>query len=307
MKCIVGIDLGGTNLRMGTVWENGWLDNYQIQSSQFLSEERAADLLVQEIQVYLNGYNLGAEVQAITIGVPSSVSKDKKRIYSTPNIRGLDNVNLTDKLEQYFHIPVYLDRDVNFLLMNDIEHLHLDTSLSQTILGMYLGTGFGNAIYIDGKIYEGKNGVAGELGHIPLYGVADTCACGNKGCSETRASGRYLAHIRETLFSNTSFENLFLEHGQSEELVKFVDDVGLVIAIEINLLDPDHVILAGGVISMSGFPKQELIKAINKRLRRPYPYEDIHYLFTEHTQQSGIYGGYYYIKNDVNKNKKIFL
>ncbi|MGF0039763.1 allose kinase [Peptoniphilaceae bacterium SGI.131] len=302
MNCVIGIDIGGTNLRIGTVWDDGRFENFLIKSSKFLNENRADILLSKEISEYIEKNNLKDRVRAITIGVPSSVSKDKKKIYSTPNIKGLDNVNLTEKLEEYLKLPIFLDRDVNFLLMNDIVTYELDKTGRETILGMYLGTGFGNAIYINGNIYEGKNGVAGELGHIPLYGVDDLCACGNTGCTETRVSGRYLAHIKEECFADTSFEDLFVDHKDSTQLRKFIDDIGLVIATEINILDPDYVILAGGVISMNGFPKAYLLESINKRLRRPYPLENIEYIFAEHKQESGVRGGYYYVDKYFNKN-----
>ena len=81
---------------------------------------------------------------------------------------------------------------IHIFLVNDIKTHHLDPERERTILGFYLGTGFGNAVYINGQLHVGKNGVAGELGHIPMYGIDEACTCGNIGCSETRCSGRYL-------------------------------------------------------------------------------------------------------------------
>lgn len=299
MDCFVGVDIGGTNVRIGTVYENRKLENFERKSSRYLSNPDASGHLTSEIRAYLERHALTDRVKGITIGVPSCVSKDGSRIYTTPNLEGLEDTDLGKILREALHVPVLIDRDVNFLLINDIATHNLDTDGDKTIVGMYLGTGFGNAIYIGGDLYRGKNGVAGELGHIPMYENTDICPCGNVGCTETRVSGRYLSHLRDVFFPETSIGELFLHHGDSVPLRKFVDDTGLIIAIEINLLDPDYVILGGGVFGMEGFPMEDLKSSIRKRLRRPYPQENIEYVIAKHTQESGVLGGAIYAKQHL--------
>lgn len=82
--------------------------------------------------------------------------------------------------------------DVVFLFAHDISALALNTR--GTIIGVYFGTGIGNAIFMNGSFYSGKNGVAGELGHVPMKGGLRRCGCHKIGCLETEASGRRLAH-----------------------------------------------------------------------------------------------------------------
>lgn len=195
---------------------------------------------------------------------------------------------------------MYIDRDVNYLLLNDIQVNNLDIEGEKTILGFYVGTGFGNAIYINGNIYSGKNGVAGELGHIPMYGVAKQCSCGNKGCAETICSGLYLEKITKEFFPNTLIDDVFIKHSKEPIIEQFVKSIGIIMTTEINILDPDYVIFAGGVISMKGFPKDFLITEMKKSIRKPYPEKNIEFIFTEHTQQSGVLGSAAYV---FGKNK----
>lgn len=298
----IGVDIGGTNFRIGMVEDNKSVKNFIQKSSSILKEENAEYYLYKEIKSYVDSNNLNNKIDAITIGVPSCVSKDKTRIITTPNLSGLENVDLSKYLFDKLNIPIFLERDVNFLIVNDVQKYDLIKNGNETILGMYVGTGFGNAIIINGELYYGKNGVAGELGHIPLYGVEDVCNCNNIGCAETRASGWYLAKLREKYFSETEFSDLFTYNGSNEILQKYVDDIAIVVSTEINILDPDYVIFAGGVISMNDFPKDCLIGSINKRLRKPYPLEGIKYIFSEHKQESGIIGGNIYARENLEVN-----
>lgn len=285
---VIGIDIGGTNFRIGMVSEQGELEHFQKKSSAILTAGDAVTTLAAQITAYIDEQGAHGQIKAVAMGFPSIVSKDKKTLYSTPNLAGFDNINLKDPLEKLLGIPIFIDRDVNFLLQNDIRQLGLDPR--QTILGFYVGTGFGNAVYIEGKFYSGKNGVAGELGHIPLYGVQEYCTCGNLGCAETRCSGRHLEELVKANFPQTEIFNVFAEHGDDPRVIEYVKELAVPIATEINILDPDVSIIAGGVVIMNGFPRDILEKEIRARVRHPYPAQNLQLLFTEHTQQSGVLG-----------------
>jgi len=287
-KYVIGIDIGGTNLRMGMVTQDGELSHFIKKSSSVLSTGQAVDALEEQISAYIDQFDARNQVNAIAIGIPSIVSKDKKVLYSTPNLDGFNNINIPDPLSERLGVPVFIDRDVNFLLLNDIRQCKLDES--KTILGFYVGTGLGNAICIEGKFLSGKNGVAGELGHIPMYGLTQKCTCGNIGCSEVLCSGRHLEELVKTNFPGTEISNVFTLHGDDEIITRFVTDLAIPIATEINILDPDYIVIGGGVISMCDFPKEKLIQAIYQCARKPYPAENLQIVFSKHTPQSGVLG-----------------
>lgn len=288
MAYTLGIDIGGTNFRIGLVGENGDVHYFEKKSSQAFQGGDAVLRLQQEIETYLKKYVNGAKPRAAAIGVPSMVSKDKKTIYSTPNLKAFDQIYFGDTLEKKLGFPVFLDRDVNYLLQNDMYQLGLEPD--GTILGFYIGTGFGNAIFMNGEFYSGKNGAAGELGHIPLYGLNESCTCGNQACSEVRCSGRYLERLAAQAFPDIPVRNIFIEAGEDPRIQKYVEDLAVPIATEVNILDPDYCVLSGGVILMPDFPKEQLLEAVRRYSRKPYPASNLSILFSRHTQESGVLG-----------------
>lgn len=162
----------------------------------------------------------------------------------------------------------------------------------------------GNAVYINGQLHVGKNGVAGELGHIPMYGIDEICTCGNVGCSETRCSGRYLMYLADTCFPDTDISEVFVKHGDDPRILEYVDTLAIPMATEINILDPDYVIMAGGVMMMKDFPMERLIWAVKERARKPFPSENLEFVFPEHTQDSGVIGGAYAAFDKLEKMKR---
>ena len=121
-------------------------------------------------------------------------------------------------MERELGVPTYINRDVNFLLFYDTYFHGLPSHA--TVLGFYVGTGFGNAVSVDGKLLLGKNGVAAELGHIPVLGKDTPCGCGTRGCVESYASGLGLERIQSHSFPHTPVGRLFKEHGDAPELLE---------------------------------------------------------------------------------------
>ena len=284
---VLGVDIGGTNFRMGCVDANGNTVHFEKSSSRLFQTEGAV-ALARCIKNYIKAHNLDGQLLAVGIGVPSMVSKDRQKILSTPNLKGFDRISLPSELESLLKLPVFLDRDVNYLLLDDCNTLHLHDK--SCVLGFYVGTGLGNAILMHGQIYRGQNGAAGELGHIPLYAVEDVCTCQNIGCAETRMSGRYLEMLAQKHFPREDVHFLFELHPDDPILMEFVRSLAIPIATEITILDPSAVILSGGVLYMPNFPREFLKTEILKNLRKPYPYETIEIHYIDHTPESAVRG-----------------
>lgn len=285
----IGIDIGGTNFRIGTVNARGEVLDFETNSSRMFDHADVIEVLSHAVMGYMERHDLRGKISGVGVGVPAIVSKDKQTILSAPNLKGFDNLRFADALSEKLTLPVFLDRDVNFLLRNDMRKLALPAD--KTVLGFYVGTGFGNAIYLDGRFYAGKNGAAGELGHVPLLDVEERCTCGNMGCSEVRCSGRYLELLAAKHFPNTPIRQVFAAHPNDPVLLKYVQDLAVPIATELNILDPDYAVLAGGVLYMPGFPQETLLESVREKVRRPYPAKNLDIRFTEHNQQSGVCGG----------------
>ncbi len=284
----LGIDIGGTNFRMGIVGGDGKIHSFTRTPSNVFSVGNAVEILLREIKVYLKQSGYEGRIKAAAAGIPATVSKDKKSVLSSPNLKAFDGVTISEDFESALGFSFYIDRDVNFLLQNDIAKLGL--SGEKTVLGFYIGTGFGNAISFGGKVYSGCNGTAGELGHVPILGSKDMCTCGNVGCIETRCSGKALEELAAKHFPDDDIKKIFTLHGDSEIIREFIKDLSIPITTEINILDPDCCVIGGGVVDMCDFPKELLLDAIRERVRKPYPEQSLNVIFTKHDQQSGVFG-----------------
>ena len=298
-KYVIGMDIGGTNIRIGAKKNTEELVAFiKIPRTDILNGYNSVDSLANFIQHYIDNELDGGEVEAVAIGFPSTLSKDRKTILQTPNIEGLDNLPIVDLLEKKLGIKVVVDRDVNMLFYRDMD---VNSLPKKGIgIGIYIGTGIGNAIFINGEPLIGKDGVAGELGHIPRIGGNKKCGCGNKGCSECYASGLHLVDILRENFIDTKIEYVFTNHKDHPVLNDYVDAIACVIATEVNILNPDFIVIGGGVINMDNFPKSLLEEYLYKHARKPYPAKGLTIYYSKDDTKNGVKGAIVYAQNNLN-------
>lgn len=286
---ILGIDVGGTNIRAGLVDKNYQLSDFVIESSeQLMDDKQAVNHLISFIKKIMKRLESNKEIIGISIGFPSTIDKDRKKILSTPNIVGLDNIEIVDRLEEVLHIKTYINKDVNMLMLFDMFYHNIGDQ--GVVAGFYLGTGLGNAICINGNLLIGKNGAAAELGHIPTRDNQEQCGCGNQGCVENYASGRYLRRICLEKLNDTFIGDVFLNYSHHPTIKKFITDLAIPVAAEINILDPHYIIIGGGLIHMKNFPKKQLETAIHQYTRKPYPEQNMEIVYSIHGQENGVIG-----------------
>ncbi|NLI21519.1 MAG: allose kinase [Clostridiales bacterium] len=266
---MIGIDIGGTHVRIGAVDESGEILGHRILSSrQYLSMSNPADALVRDIAAFRR--DTPGEPRGVCIGIPGVIGGDRSTVLSVPNLPVLDGVNLRAALEQGVCAPALVVHEVLLLLTNDMRAQNLRNL--DIVMAVYLGTGIGNAMYIHGRLLEGKNGVSGELGHLPIPWDNAPCPCGNVGCVELYASGKRLEAIREQYYPEAKdFAAMFAAPERHPEIDRYLDCVACTVAAEVNILDPDCVLLGGGVLSIANYPYEELLGLIRKHTRKPYP------------------------------------
>lgn len=309
IQCVVGLDIGGTNCRIGLVDQSNNLYHPQIFNTAELQINGSfLDGLLDFTKDYIDQYQTDYTIAAISMGFPSTISSDREVLISTPNIEGLNNIPIISLCKKIFNIPVFVNRDVNMLLFHDIQYFQIPQN--EIILGFYIGTGLGNAIYINNEILLGKNGVAGELGHIPILGSKKKCSCGNEGCIEAIAAGRYLEELCQTRFTDTPIKDIYLNHTDTPEIREQVEYLSIPIATEINIFDPHYIILGGGILQMEGFPKNLLEEFIIKHSRKPYPADGLSILYALTEQENGIIGagiyGFHMLKELSQASRKDF-
>ncbi|HEY0208529.1 allose kinase [Acerihabitans sp.] len=269
---IVGVDMGATHIRICLLSPDGQVLVTAKERSLPVVENGMAEGLAGFIGRFIA--ERGAGVAAVMIGFPASIARDRKRIMSTPNLpcAASEFVDLADNLARRLQCPVAFERDVNLQLSYDVSERRLGDKL---VLGCYLGTGFGFSVWLNGAPYVGAHGVAGELGHIPLGDDAARCGCGNKGCLETLCSGVALARWYQGAARDYPLSDIFTCAGDDSYITGFIDTAAKAIATGVNLFDPEHVLLGGGVMDMENFPYPRLIARAGDFIRKPLPYEEI--------------------------------
>lgn len=282
---IIGIDIGGTHFRIGTVAVDESVSDFRrIPVKQvFFTDDPLGDL-----KNFLGDYLQNKQVRAVSIGFPATLDAARQTVLQAPNVAFMENLPVVAALTETFEIPIFIERDVTMALCHDCQKHQIP--MGGIVCGIYYGTGIGNAISINGIPLIGRNGTAGELGHIPVDGSDAVCGCGNTGCMESLAGGKYLAHLQETRYPNTPIGELFARHGEDAELLRFVDRMAITAATEINILNPHYILIGGGIPSMKDFPRQRLLEQIHRHTRKPFPAEDLNILFTEDREDKAVIG-----------------
>lgn len=288
-RYVLGMDIGGTNIRAAMQRESGGTEHFvKLPRESVLGGDPPVEALAGYIESYTARYAGGRPPAAVAIGFPATVDAARRRVLQAPNIPGLDGLPVADELEGLLRVPVHIEKDVNLLFYSDMADLGLP---AQGVgIGVYVGTGIGNAIFLNGEPLPGKNGVSGELGHLPRAGGREKCGCGNTGCSECYASGWRLVQLRDQYFPDTELPELFTRFAPAPELAAYVDEIACAVAAEINILDPEYIVLGGGVLNMKDFPMEALKAGIYRHTRKPYPAESLSFYQSKDQAENGVRG-----------------
>jgi allose kinase len=120
---------------------------------------------------------------------------------------------------------------------------------------------------------------------------------------ETIASGRYLGVLMEERFPGEPISEVFTRHKDSNVIREYIEGLSVPVATEINLFDPDYVVLGGGVLQMQDFPMDLLLKMIETHTRKPLPYDNLKIIISSQNQESGVIGAGMYAYGQMRKGK----
>jgi len=301
MKYYLSLEIGGTNMRLGVVDEAFQLCRFDKRPTQALSDannpiDYLEALLLPSIREF------GREnLLCLTVSLASLMDKDREMCFSSPNIRGFDGIPLRKLLSEQLGLPVVLERDVNTSLLYEMRKCGRGTH--GIVVGVFLGTGLGNAMAIDGKIYIGNTGSSCELGHIPVPHLEAMCGCGKAGCIELLASGRRLATLAQETY-HCPVADIFRLYGAEAAVQDVVDMAALATAAEITIVDPAYVILGGGVVDMEGFPMERFTHTVAQNLRTPNPRASLLLVRASGDVAAGVIGAAIHASNlRANKNE----
>lgn len=284
MQQFLGVDIGGTHTRLIIMDSQQQFSGYhKVKTADWAQQPQPLQGLAELIGAALPA--LGDT--RVMLGLPGILSRDRARVLSLPFIPALDNQPVAAQLAQALGVEVRMDKDVNHLMWWDLTRL---PQLPRVAAGVYLGTGMGNSLWLDGAFYHGAHGAAGELGHIPWPGLETACRCGKRGCVESVTAGHWLAAWAAARAPETAIGALFATLGEHPDLQAFITRLAQAIATEMNIFDPEHLVLGGGVLAMPGFPQASLVAQIRAHLRAPQPAAGLAITFSDVTDETGCRG-----------------
>lgn len=268
---IIGVDLGGTNIEAAAVRDGDVLASKKKKTKPYKGTEAVIDRIEKTIRKVLDKIDDPSEVAAICIGAPGAVEPNTGIVLTAPNL-GWEDVPLADELSSRFDIPVIVDNDVNVGVVG--EHVHGAGQGALHMVGIFVGTGIGGGIIVDGTPHYGWRGVAGEIGHMVVKPRGRKCGCGRNGCVEAYASKTAMEKIiREEMERGRETEVFdIMEEKGKEKLTSSVIEasldagdalmheairnaqyyLGLLTANLINVLDPEVIVFGGGVVERLG-------------------------------------------------------
>lgn len=271
-RWVVGVDIGGTNLVVGVVpFDGGDPVGLRTRSTE---PERGADAAVADI-VRMAEDAIGETLDlhggdrsnfcGAGIGCPGPLDLRAGTVIATPNL-GWRDYPIRDRIADALELPASLDNDANCATYGE---WWLGAGRGATsLVGITLGTGIGGGLILDGRLVRGASNVAGEIGHTTIDFTGRRCACGNYGCLEAYASGPNIAaRAREGL--EAGYESILPElvegdlkritaatvydallrgdHYAHEVMTETAKILGAGIANMVNLLNPERVVVVGGV------------------------------------------------------------
>jgi glucokinase len=277
-RLIFSADLGGTHLRAGLIDENGRIIRQVKQSTP--AGEKPGCVVNALVACAAEMHSFGSEeFDAASVVVPGTVNREKTAVVEAPNLPSLDNFGLKAALERELAVPVLIENDANAAAVGE---MWLGAGRgARNLICITLGTGVGGGIILDGKLWRGTDGSAGELGHTsvdPFNGPE--CKCGSTGCLEMFASATAIVRLaRESLnrFPGTTLHDQCLTASKIYDAAKSGDELSLMVfktvgkylgvglANLINILSPEVIVIGGGVANGWELFEGPMREEINKR------------------------------------------
>ncbi len=318
---ILGIDLGGTKIASAVVDDRGaTLSRDEVSTPADEGTEAVIETLLKSGRRALDRAGISIDdLASIGIGAPGLVNAATGIVHTSPNLPGWRDVPLRDLLDRAFGNKVFVINDAKAAAVGEF-HFGAGRGCRHFIYTT-LSTGIGGGIVIDGQIYTGATGMAGEIGHMVIDDEGPLCSCGNHGCWEMLASGTALAReARRRIESGASTIMLDkvggeidkidarLVHGAAiegdalaVELIKRTAYyIGVGLANIVNIFNPERIVIGGGLANIGDI----LLKpAYEEAARRAFsqPFQAVQFVTAELGGDSGIIGAAAYARQQMQK------
>ncbi|HLF17961.1 MAG TPA: ROK family protein [Candidatus Omnitrophota bacterium] len=302
-KYIIGIDVGGTNVKLGLVNPKGKLiARSRLNTKSYMHRKsKLIDAIAKEAVELINSKSLKkSQILGVGLGLPGFIDPQKGLVRFLPNIPGWRRVPLSSILRRKLNLPVFIDNDVNLVTLAEWKK---GAGVGcKNLICLTLGTGVGSGIVIGNRFYRGEDYVAGEIGHIPYLDKTLERYVGNAVLQAKAAKIFRKKNIRlEEVFALASNGNArAIEFWQQAGA-----HIGFVLAGIVNLLNPKLIIVGGGVSNNFRY----LAPAIKKTIRQKsikVAGASVRIVRAKLGDDAGIFGAYFLVK-DAFIDRKSYL
>ncbi|MCI0744027.1 MAG: ROK family protein [Verrucomicrobia subdivision 3 bacterium] len=315
----IGVDLGGTKIYAG-VFDPGLalVGTTKLSTKSDRGHAAVIERLARCVRDAIDECDLSSKnIRAVGVGAPGTVDGETGRVVFAPNL-GWQNVPLQKELQKQLEMPVFVGNDCT-LGMLGVYAQELKAKPSH-VIGIFIGTGIGGGLILNGEPYTGAGHAAGEVGHMVINMGGPKCACGNQGCLEAVASRtaifrRVAAAVKDgqkTILTDMLGDELKdLRSGdlrkairRGDKLVERVvsdaaDCIGIAVGNLINIFSPEIVVLGGGVIEALD---DEMLPTISKIARQhvlPGTEKSIEIISSKLGDHAGIVGAAVFARQSV--------
>lgn len=283
----IGVDLGGTNIETAAVQNGRVLASKKIKTKAAKGAKVVIKRIAKTSRAVMEKMDAQpSDFQALCIGAPGAVVPETGLVKKAPNL-GWKDIPLAKILREHLGIPVFVDNDVNIGAVG--EYTYGAGRGAEHMVGIFIGTGIGGGVIINGEIHYGCRGAAGEIGHMVVVPRGRLCGCGKRGCVEAYASKAAMIKIiqeelemgrKSSLAGLVSKKGVLrLSSSQISDALAAGDELmtevlqeaqfylALLTANLVNLLDPDLIVFGGGMVEQLGEP---FLKPIRETAREYY-------------------------------------
>ncbi len=308
---VIGVDMGGTKTLAAVVNASGSiLATAKIPTQAKDDTSIVIDRISDCIKEALQKSDIPEDtIRAIGIGAPGPLDPETGVVIFAPNL-GWKDVPLKTELEQRTGIPTFVDNDVNVGTLG--EHTYGSGRGVQNLVGIFIGTGIGGGIIMNGKLFHGASKTAGEIGHIIVQEGGPKCGCGNRGCLEALASRTAITkQLRNSIRKKgkksviTELTDNNLQQIRSGTLAKALRSkdkltrkifkkttkyLGVGIGSIVNFLNPEMIVLGGGVVEALDHDFIKNIRKATKKFALPNTLKGVQIVRAQLGDDAGVLG-----------------
>lgn len=281
----IGIDVGGTNVKIALVNDEGKiLYSNSVPTRAEMGYEYTVNNIKQAIYDLLKETKLEPkDIQGIGFGFPGQVDYKAGIVRNAPNIPGWVEIPIAKIFEDEFHIPTRVDNDVRCAALGELNYGA--GKGCENLICITVGTGIGSGLVVNSKLVRGASNAAGEIGHIKLQmNGGPICGCGDTGCLEAFASGPAIVALAEDYIKGGK-STKYRELANGAPITPYIvceaakagdpvaqriftiigEYIGIGMASVVNLLNPEKIIIGGGVADAGEYLLNPLSEALKKR------------------------------------------